>query len=181
MPEEYKILFTGTMGAGKTTAICAVSGVKMVKTEAANTDRQLFNKATTTVGFDYGEVGLEDGSVLRLYGTPGQQRFAFLWKIVARGAIGAVILVDNSRPQPLDDMAIYLDNFRQFVDIGGVVIAVGRMDTHATPSVDDYYQYLAERDLMLPVFAVDVRKSEDVLMLLDVLFNMLEVSDTESG
>jgi signal recognition particle receptor subunit beta len=181
MPEEYKILFTGTMGAGKTTAISAVSGVKMVKTEAANTDRQLFNKATTTVGFDYGEVGLEDGSVLRLYGTPGQQRFAFLWKIVARGAIGAVILVDNSRPQPLEDMAIYLDNFRQFVDIGGVVIAVGRMDAHATPSVDDYYQFLAERDLMLPVFAVDVRKSEDVLMLLDVLFNMLEVSDTESG
>jgi hypothetical protein len=44
------------------------------------------------------------------------------------------------------------------------------MDTLATPSVDDYYQYLAERDLMLPVFAVDVRKSEDVLMLLDVLF-----------
>ena len=181
MPEEYKILFTGTMGAGKTTAISAVSGVKMVKTEAANTDRQVFNKATTTVGFDYGEVGLEDGSVLRLYGTPGQQRFAFLWKIVARGAIGAVILVDNSRPQPLEDMAIYLDNFRQFVDIGGVVIAVGRMDAHATPSVDDYYQFLAERDLMLPVFAVDVRKSEDVLMLLDVLFNMLEVSDTESG
>jgi signal recognition particle receptor subunit beta len=178
-PQEHKILFTGTMGAGKTTAIAAVSGIKMVKTEAANTDRALFNKATTTVGFDYGEVSLDGGHVLRLYGTPGQQRFSFLWKIVAKGAIGVIILVDNSRPDPFEDLAVYLDSFRQFVDIGGVVIAVGRTESHQRPSIDDYYQYLAEQDLMLPVFAVDVRKSADVLMVLDVLFNMLEVSDAE--
>jgi signal recognition particle receptor subunit beta len=168
------------MGAGKTTAISAVSGIKMVKTEAANTDRVLFNKATTTVGFDYGEVGLDAGHVLRLYGTPGQRRFSFLWKIVAKGAIGVIILVDNSRPDPFDDLGIYLDNFKQFVDIGGVVIGVGRTDSNPQPSIDDYYQFLAQRDLILPVFAVDVRKSEDVLMVLDVLFNMLEVSDAES-
>jgi signal recognition particle receptor subunit beta len=169
------------MGAGKTTAISAVSGIKMVKTEAANTDRALFNKATTTVGFDYGEVGLDGGHVLRLYGTPGQERFSFLWKIVARGAIGVIILVDNSRPDPFQDLALYLDNFKQFVAIGGVVIAVGRTESHQWPSVSDYCAYLEARDLMLPVFAVDVRQSEDVLMVLDVLFNMLEVSDAESA
>jgi signal recognition particle receptor subunit beta len=119
------------MGAGKTTAISAVSGIKMVKTEAANTDRALFNKATTTVGFDYGEVGLDGGHVLRLYGTPGQERFSFLWKIVARGAIGVIILVDNSRPDPFQDLALYLDNFKQFVAIGGVVIGGRRSVTTA--------------------------------------------------
>jgi signal recognition particle receptor subunit beta len=181
MPEEHKILFTGTMGAGKTTAIAAVSGIKMVRTEAANTDRALFNKATTTVGFDYGEVGLDGGQVLRLYGTPGQARFSFLWKIIARGAIGVIILVDNSRPAPLEDLAIYLENFKQFVDIGGVVIAVGRMETNQRPTIEEYYDYLQERDMMLPVFSVDVRNSEEVLMILDVLFNMLEVSDSESA
>jgi len=169
------------MGAGKTTAIAAVSGIKMVKTEAANTDRGAFNKATTTVGFDYGEVGLAGGHVLRLYGTPGQERFSFLWKIVARGAIGVIILVDNSRPDPVADLGLYLDNFKKFAEIGGVVIAVGRTESHPKPSIEDYYQFLAGRDLMLPVFAVDVRKSENVLMVLDVLFNMLEISDAESA
>lgn len=165
------------MGAGKTTAISSVSGIKMVNTEAANRDKGLFNKATTTVGFDYGEVGLEDGSVLRLYGTPGQRRFEFMWKIIARGALGLIILVDNSRPDPLDDLGMYIDNFKSLVDNGSTVIGVGRTEEHANPSMDDYYDYLAKRDLMLPVFEADVRKSEDVLMLLDVLFNMIEVAE----
>jgi len=177
MTEEHKIVFTGTMGAGKTTAISSISAVKMVNTEAANRDQTLFAKATTTVGFDYGEVQLEDGSVLRLYGTPGQRRFEFMWKILARGALGLVILVDNSRPDPIEDMNIYLENFKSFVDAGTAVIGVGRIEEHPYPSVDDYYQYLAKRDLLLPVLQSDVRKGEDVLMILDVLFGLLEVSE----
>jgi len=177
MPDEHKILFTGTMGAGKTTAISAVSAVKMVSTEAVNTERSLFAKATTTVGLDYGEVSLEDGSVLRLYGTPGQRRFEFMWKIIARGALGVIILVDNSRPDPISDIGIYLENFRTLVEAGAVVIGVGRTETHSSPTTDDYYDYLAKRNLMLPVLEVDVRRGEDVLMLLDVLFSVLETAD----
>lgn len=177
MPEEHKILFTGTMGAGKTTAISSVSGIRMVNTEAANTDQGLFRKATTTVGFDYGEIALEDGSVLRLYGTPGQKRFEFMWRIVARGALGLIILVDNSRPDPFEDLQIYLDNFSRFVQSGCAVIGVGRCESNPSPTADDYYEYLAERELMLPVFQVDVREGGDVLMLLDVLFSVLEVGE----
>lgn len=179
MSEEHKILFTGTMGAGKTTAISAISAVKMVKTEAANRDKSLFAKATTTVGFDYGEVAIEDGSVLRLYGTPGQKRFEFMWKIVARGALGLIVLVDNSRPDPLEDLDLYLRNFPALVESGLVVVGVGRTEDHPSPSVDDFYEHLAARDLMLPILQVDVRKGEDVLMMLDVLFGLLEVADVE--
>lgn len=177
MPQEHKILFTGTMGAGKTTAISSVSGIKMVNTEAANRDKGLFAKATTTVGFDYGEIGLDDGSVLRLYGTPGQRRFEFMWKIIAKGALGLIVLVDNSRPDPLDDLAIYLRNFKSLVSKGGAVIGVGRMEENPSPTIDDYYDFLAQQDLILPTFDVDVRKPDDVLMLLDVLFSMLEVAE----
>jgi signal recognition particle receptor subunit beta len=176
MREEHKVLFTGTMGAGKTTAISSVSAVKMVKTEAHNTDKKLFAKATTTVGFDYGEVALEDGSVLRLYGTPGQRRFQFMWKIVARGALGVVVLVDNARPDPIADLDMYLENFREFVDAGAVVIGVGRTETHLRPTLDDYYLHLGQLGLLLPVFNVDVRRGDDVLMLLDVLFGVLEMA-----
>jgi signal recognition particle receptor subunit beta len=180
MREEHKILFTGTMGAGKTTAIKSISAIKMVKTEALNTDKKLFAKATTTVGFDYGEVELENGSVLRLYGTPGQKRFEFMWKIVARGALGVIVLVDNSRPNPVADLELYLENFRRFVDAGAAVIGVGRAETHPNPSLDDYFAYLGQRGLMLPVFSVDVRRGDDVLMLLDVLFGLLEATDSET-
>jgi uncharacterized protein len=177
MSVEHKIIFTGTMGSGKTTAISAVSTIRMVKTEAANTDQSLFAKATTTVGMDYGEVMLEDGSVLRLYGTPGQRRFEFMWRILMRGAIGLVILVDNSRPDPLSDLAIYLDNFRSLVESGAVVVGVGRSETHPLPDLDFYGDYMAARGLSLPVFAADVRRGEDVLMLLDMLFNLIEARE----
>jgi len=177
MPKEHKVLFTGTMGAGKTTAISSVTAIKMVKTEAVNTDQKLFAKATTTVGFDYGEVALEDGSVLRLYGTPGQRRFQFMWKIVARGALGLIILVDNSRPDPIADMAVYLENFKSLVESGSAVIGVGRSETHPSPTLNDYYTYLSNQGLLLPVFNVDVRRGDDVLMLLDMLFGVLEMAD----
>jgi signal recognition particle receptor subunit beta len=177
MPEEHKILFTGTMGSGKTTAISAVSAIRTVNTEASNTEKGLLAKATTTVGFDYGEVDVGDGSVLRLYGTPGQKRFEFMWRIIARGAMGLVVLVDNSRPDPIEDLSEYLDNFRSIVKTGSAVIGVGRTQSHARPSLEDYYSYLGHKDLLLPVFEVDVRKTEDVLMLLDVLFNMLELAE----
>jgi len=179
MPEQHKILFTGTMGAGKTTAIKSVSAVKMVTTEAANTDMGLFAKATTTVGLDYGEVTLPDGSVLRLYGTPGQGRFEFMWKIVARGALGVVILVDNSRPDPIADMNMYLDNFRRFADAGAVVIGVGRSDTHPTPRIEDFCDDIASKGWALPVVEADARRGEDVLMLLDTLFNSLELAENQ--
>mgnify|MGYP001085448027 CR=1 FL=1 len=180
MAEEHKIIFTGSVGAGKTTAIAAVAGKNMVRTEAVNTDTRVA-KATTTVGFDYGEIGLPDGSVLRLYGTPGQRRFAFLWRILARGALGLVVLVDNSRPDPLGDLAMYLENFADLVKTGAVVVGVGRTETHPEPSLDAYYRFLESRQLMLPVFAVDVREQEHVLMMLDVLLNMLELAGDEEA
>jgi signal recognition particle receptor subunit beta len=177
MMQEHKIVFTGPMGAGKTTAIAAVAGRSMLRTEAINTDHESA-KATTTVGLDYGEVQLPDGSVLRLYGTPGQRRFAFLWRVIMRGALGIVILVDNSRPDPLADLAIYLENFGELVQSGVAVIGVGRTETHPVPSREAYYAYLKSRDLMLPVFEVDVRQAEQVRMMLDVLFGMVEFADT---
>lgn len=176
MTDEHRIVFTGPVGAGKTTAIAAVSGRTMLRTEAVNIDTSNPG-ATTTVGIDHGEVALEDGSVLHLYGMPGQPRFSFLWSVIARGALGLVILLDNSRPDPLADLTLYLDSFRSMVAAGVVVIGISRTETHPQPSREACHQLLESRDLMLPVFEVDVRKSEHVLMMLDVLFNMMEFAD----
>jgi uncharacterized protein len=170
---EHKILFTGTMGAGKTTAIGAISEVPPMLTEVQNTDSSSA-KATTTVGLDFGVITLESGDRLRLFGTPGQTRFDFLWRILVRNALGLVILVDNSRPDPLEDLDVYLDGFREELQTLPCVIGVGRSDSHRVPGIDDYALRLQSRALVLPVLPVDVRRRDDVLLLIDTLLAQLE-------
>ena len=172
---EVKIVFTGTVGAGKTTAINAISEIATVTTEAIASDETALRKETTTVGMDYGEIEIDQGLVLRLYGTPGQRRFRHMWEILAKGALGFVILVDNSRPLPLSDLSIYLDNFKPYMEESGAVIGVTRTDVSPEPAIDAYYQFLKDRGEMYPVMTADVRCKENVLMLLDALFSSLEM------
>jgi hypothetical protein len=80
---EHIILFAGPMGSGKTTAIKSLSDIPVIATEAANSDRETADKATTTVAIDYGEIGVTDEEKIRLYGIPGQRRFDFMWRILA--------------------------------------------------------------------------------------------------
>lgn len=99
--QQHKIVFAGSMGAGKTEAIRSLSDIPVLLTEAFNTDQQSHNKMETTVGIDYGEVMLEDGIKIGLYGTPGQSRFDFIWSVICKGAIGAIILIDHTVANPL--------------------------------------------------------------------------------
>ncbi|HSH43457.1 MAG TPA: ATP/GTP-binding protein [Arenicellales bacterium] len=171
---EIKIVFSGTMGSGKTTAIANISDVPPVSTEALTTDEGAAGKTSTTAAMDYGEVDLGDDLVLRLYGTPGQRRFRHMWELLVPGALGVVILVDNARPLPLSDVAIYLDNFAGLVGPSGVVIGITKTDMAPEPSIAEYHQFLAERNESYTVLAVDVRKRDDVLMMIDVLLTSVE-------
>ena len=171
--KDLKIVFTGTMGAGKTTAIAAISDRAPVTTDVQNTDPGSA-KALTTVGLDYGEVTLEGGEHLRLFGTPGQSRFDFMWKILAKNALGMIILTDNSRADPLADLRVYLEGFADDLDTMPCVIGIGRLQSHPSPSMDDYIDELARHQRVLPVLDVDVRKRGDVLMLIDILLAQLE-------
>ena len=174
MPQrEYKLLFTGSMGAGKTTAINAISEIDPVRTDVRNSDHAMHAKEMTTTALDYGQVTLAGGSVLRLYGTPGQTRFDFMWKILGTGALGVVVLVDNSRLDPLSDLKEYMVAFRDTVKNSRAVIGIGRSETHPTPSLDEYHAVIAGLGLNAPILSVDVRRREDVLLLLDVLFNQI--------
>lgn len=173
---DLKLLFAGPMGAGKTTAIAAISDRPPIRTEAANLDRQQHQKAQTTVGMDYGETRLPDGGRLRLVGLPGQARFDFMWTILAEGALGVVLLADNSRPEPVQELGLYLDRLGELARRSAVVIGVGRLEAGAA-RVTDYSDWLTARGLRLPVFAVDVRRRDDVLLLLDVLLQQIEVRE----
>ncbi len=172
---DLKIVFTGTPGAGKTTAIAALSDIAPIVTDVANSDPSLA-KAVTTVGMDYGHVELAEGVRVRLFGTPGQQRFDFMWRILVENALGLVILIDNSSPDPLGDLRVYLDAFADLLPHMNCVIGVGRTLECPVPTLDDFADLMAERDLAIPTLAVDVRERADVLLLIDAILSQAEAA-----
>lgn len=176
---DYKIVFTGPPGAGKTTAIAAISDRAPVVTEVRNSDPGL-NKELTTVGMDFGEIDLGDGERVRLFGTPGQERFDFMWRVLARNALGIVLLADNSAPDPIGRLLSYFEAFSTGSSPMAFAVGVGRTERHPLPSLDDYSAALARQGLVCPVLAVDVRRRDDVLSLVDAVLTQVEAcSHTE--
>lgn len=163
------------MGAGKTTAIKAISEIDPVLTEERNYDTARFDKPLTTAALDYGEVTLGEGDRLRLYGTPGQERFRHMWEILSKDALGMVLLVDNTRPDPIADLGVYLEAFYTLVTARRAVVGVGRTEEKKLPSISHYRKFFDGAGVTVPILSVDVRKRTDVLMLLDVLFRQIEV------
>jgi len=161
----YKIIFTGPVGAGKTTAIASISDIEPFQTEELASDETRNMKENTTVAMDYGLMKLEDGERIHLYGTPGQERFDFMWEILTDGGIGLVLLINNANPAPIQDLEFYLNAFRSFIDNTGLAIGVTRMTDKCKPDLDEYNKVLNEHNLHCPVFEVDARNAEDVIML----------------
>lgn len=173
---EVKLVFTGPMGAGKTTAIAAISDSAPVRTDVDNNDLAAYDKESTTVALDYGQIVLGDGLVVRLYGTPGQERFAFMRSILCRGAIGLVLLIDGSRSDALASLEYYLAEIGAYSPRPAIAIGIGRCESGAAPILAQAAALLERKGLTLPVFGVDVRRREDVMLLVETLVCLLEAN-----
>lgn len=168
---SVKFVVSGGFGAGKTTFVGAISEVPPLRTEAAMTSvasavdarRGSTAKTTTTVAMDFGRLTVDARLVMYLFGTPGQERFGFMWKNITAGALGAVILVDTDR---LDQSFPAVDHF----EAEGIpfVVAVNRFDG-ATPHALDEVRDALGIAASVPIAECDARRTEsarDVLLLL---------------
>lgn len=176
--DHYKVLFTGPVGAGKTTAIRTISDNLPMMTDVAATDETRERKPSTTVAMDYGVIRLGRNEVVHLYGTPGQDRFDFMWEILQEGALGLMILVDNARPDPVGDLVRFLDAYEAFITTSGVAVGITRTDVAAVPPRQAYVDVLLQRGLRCPVFVVDARDPRDVSLLLQSLLYCLDPEAT---
>lgn len=177
MSNNYKLIFTGPSGAGKSTAIASLSDIPVVTTEEKSTELiPNAYKTTITVALDYGMIRLKNDDKIHLYGTPGQERFSFMWDILTEGGLGLVLLIDNTRPDPIADMQFFLTAFTEFIRKTKVVIGITRMDVAPQPKLKQYHLKLKEMGLTLPIFTVDARSQRDVSLLLQALLYSLDPS-----
>ncbi|GBU08894.1 GTP-binding protein [Gammaproteobacteria bacterium] len=173
--QEYKIVFTGNMGAGKTTAIGMLSDIEVLSTDVTNTAQHENSKSLTTVGIDYGRLTLSDDLSLSIYGTPGQERFQFMWKIAAKGALGVIVLIDSTAKNALHDMNMYVDFYKnEGIDV--IVVGVTHTDHSSSLPFEIFIDSVSNTDYVLPVFAIDARDRNDILFITEVLIAEIEAS-----
>lgn len=170
---QYKIMFSGPVSAGKTTAIQTLSDIEVVATEARATDKVKEIKENTTVAMDYGRINLDEDIAVHLYGTPGQERFSFMWEILAQGALGLVLLIDCCSDSIINDVDKYLSAFAEFIIDNPVVIGLTRGDImNAQGKLIDWdgiNNILNDKNLSIPVFEVDAREKNDINLLVEAL------------
>jgi uncharacterized protein len=175
-----KIVVTGPFAAGKTTLIRTISEITVLSTERGITDETRTRKTDTTVAMDFGRITIDRELVLYLFGTPGQDRFDFMWEILGEGMLGYVLLVDASRPDSLDEAVSILEAFRKMARVP-FVVGLNRADGLDEAEEANVRERL-DLDHDVPVVPCDVTDRESVkAVLLALLYAVVDSLDAATA
>ena len=163
-----KLVITGPFDAGKTTFVTTLAGSNVLTTEQRVTSEDDHSSGRTTVAMDFGRIPLGDDLALSLFGTPGQQRFDFMWDILAEGMLGYVMIVDASRDSCLPEARRIRRRFERFADVPSVV-AINKCTGTPDTAVRRVRREL-ELPPDLPVLAADARDLDDVKRVVVAVF-----------
>ncbi len=170
MSGVFKIVVTGPFNSGKTTFISTISEIDVVSTER-QTRGESGKADRTTVAMDFGKITLPDDNVIHLYGTPGQERFSFMWEILSEGMLGFVLLVDGSSPSTFPEAKRILDKFRSFSE-EPFIVGVTRPDIPECAELGEVVSSLG-KDGEVRAIKCDASKIFDVKRTLVELLEMV--------
>jgi signal recognition particle receptor subunit beta len=173
-PLPIKIVVAGGFAVGKTTTVASISEILPLTTEAVMTEAaagvddlsQVPGKTTTTVALDFGRISIDDDLTLYLFGTPGQDRFGFMWNDIVHGALGALVIVDSRR---MDDCYPAVDYFEKHHL--PFVVAVNQFDGNLAHDLGAIRWALAVGD-HVPVIVFDARSKVSVRDALIVVLDL---------
>ena len=166
-----KLVFVGSMGAGKTTAVRAISDVEPVSTEMPMSSDAMGDKVETTVALDYSSIELDDGELLHVYGVPGQRYLDFMWPMVCEGALGVIVLVSAGHPEPVASTVELLQEFSRIAPEASLAVGVTRTDEYPALLIPEFRNALFDAGHRLPVMRVDARSATQVTFLVKSLLS----------
>lgn len=174
--QVVKFVITGAYSAGKTNFIRSISDIDPVTTEyeVTNAEERTL-KSQTTVALDFGKIAVTDEIVLYLFGTPGQERFDFMWEVLSEGCMGYVVMVDSCRPAHFVETRRLMQRFTQITDAPFIVAANKQDDPTALP-----LPYIRRRlglppeIPLLPCVATDRESAKEILLALLAYIDGLE-------
>ncbi len=169
-----KIIISGPVGAGKSTAIGTLSDIPVVVTKELATDETKGMKQGATEAMDYGILKIPHGEVVHLYGTRGQERFDYMREALAEGVLGLILLISNADADPFQSLDGFLKAYENLISRTAVAVGITYMDKAPMPGIADYQKYMIDHDLKYPIFQVDARNIKDLQVLLQALLYSIE-------
>lgn len=177
---SVKVVVTGPFAAGKTTFISALSEIPLFSSEQPISDESRAVKGMTTVSMDWGKITFQldsDEIVLYLFGTPGQERFDFMWDVLARGMLGFIVMVDVTREESLEEARKILEYFKGLAEVPFVVAANRATGDEGAIEAVRKSLGLKGNEIVVPCEAVSRQSAKDVLLaLLYAVLAMLDES-----
>ena len=170
----YNYIIVGPHAAGKTTALTSLSELSFASIQNKIAEHQALSISLTLPDIEHAICKLEGNQTAFLHGYSNQEQITQILPVLGHEADGGIILLDHTQINAIDDFEIYLNLLGEHVD--NLILAISHVDENTQQLLKKYRNILAMKNIKMPIFVVDPRKKEDIVMLIEVLLARTEVT-----